>query len=189
MSAAVERVEQPTIETNRLILEPFKESDLHDILAYASNPEITRFVPWAAHRTIEDSRSFLENTVLKQTNSERGRLFFVFAIRWKESGRVIGSIDFKNINSICGQIGYALGVDYWGKGIMSEAAAAVRDWAFSAFPELTRLQAYCVVDNRGSSRVMEKIGMTREGLRRKAFPLKGQPVDLLEYSVLREELK
>lgn len=97
-----------------------------------------------------------------------------------------GPQDFKNTNPFCGQIDYALGYDHWNKGIMSEAAALIRDWAFSNLPEVVRLQAFCVSENVSSSKVMEKIGMSREGMRRKAFVLKGKPVDLIDYAVIRD---
>lgn len=179
------KLEQPTLVTDRLILEPFKESDLPDIFEYARHPEVARFVPWEAHKDLNDSKEFL-SYVRQSTSHTYGRLFFVFAIRLKESGRVIGSIDFKNINPICGQIDYALGVEHWGKGIMSEAAACIRDWAFSNLPDLVRLQAFCVSENVGSSRVTQKIRMLREGERKKAFMIKGKPVDLTDYALIRE---
>jgi len=178
-------IPQPTLETARLKLMPYSEDDLNDILAYASHPEVPRFVPWEQHKTLEDSKKFLQ-FIRSSTSTVKGRLFFVFAIRLKETGRVIGSIDFKNINSRCGQIDYALGYDFWNKGIVSEAATRIRDWSFETLPEMVRLQAFCVAANKGSRRVMEKIGMQHEGLRRKAFNLKGQTVDLADYSVIRE---
>jgi len=181
-----ETINQPTLETKRLILEPYKDSDLPDILAYASHPEVPKYVPWEAHKTIEDSQKFLD-FVRQSTHTVRGKLFFVFAIRYKASGRVIGSIDFKNVNQFTGQIDYALGYENWGKGIMSEAARAISDWAFSNLPEMVRLQAFCVSENIGSSRVMEKIGMSREGMRRKAFVLKGMPVDLTDYAIIKDK--
>lgn len=181
-----ETMNQPTLETKRLILEPYKDSDLPDILAYASRPEVPKFVPWEAHKTIEDSQKFLD-FVRQSTRNMRGKVFFVFAIRYKESGRVIGSIDFKNVNQFTGQIDYALGHENWGKGIMSEAAQAISDWAFSSLPEMVRLQAFCVSENIRSSRVMEKIGMSREGMRRKAFVLKGKPVDLADYAIIKDK--
>jgi ribosomal-protein-alanine N-acetyltransferase len=98
---------------------------------------------------------------------------------------VIGSFDFKNTNPRCGQLDYALGSDHWSQGIITEAAVAVRDWAFENLPDMIRLQAFCVEENVGSSRVMEKIGMVREGIRRKAFILKGMPVNLVDYSIVR----
>lgn len=181
------QISQPTLQTKRLILAPYSEGDLEDILSYASHPEVSKFVPWESHKTIEDSRKFLD-FIKQSTRLASGKLFYIFAIRLKESGRVVGSIDFKNVNPCCGQIDYALGFDYWNKGIMSEAATAIRDWAFSCSSELVRLQAFCVADNVGSSRVMEKIGMKKEGVRKKSFMLKGTPVDLIDYAILRDEL-
>lgn len=177
-------IQQPTLQTSRLILEPYKDSDVSDIFNYASHPEVSKFVPWESHKTIDDSHAFLDY-IKKSTSLIKGKLFFVFAIRLKESGKVIGSIDFKNTNQICGQIDYALGFKYWNQEIATEAATAIRDWALEHLPEMVRLQAFCVEENLGSSRVMEKIGMTREGIRRKAFLLKGAPVNLVDYSIVR----
>lgn len=181
------QISQPTLQTTRLTLAPYADGDLEDIFTYASHSEVPRFVPWESHKTIEDSKKFLD-FIKQSTRLIRGRLFYVFAIRLKESGRVIGSIDFKNVNAFSGQIDYALGYDHWNKGIMSEAAEAIRDWAFENLSETVRLQAFCVAENIGSSRVMEKIGMTREGIRRKAFVLKGKPVDLIDYAIVKDEI-
>lgn len=181
------RFYKPILTTGRLVLSPFLEADLPDILEYASHPEVSRFVPWQSHQSHEDSKHFLDfATQTKKTS--RGKLFYVFAIRLKSTGKAIGSIDFKNINSHTGQVDYALGYSYWSQGFMSEADIAIRDWAFKNLPEMLRLQAYCVPENRGSSRVMEKIGMSPEGIRRKAYILKGVPVDLADYSILRDEM-
>lgn len=181
------QIPQPTLQTTRLTLAPYTESDLEDIFAYASHSEVPKYVPWEAHKTIDDSKKFLD-FIKQSTRLIPGRLFYVFAVRLKESGRVVGSIDFKNVNPCSGQIDYALGFDHWNKGIMSEAAEAIRDWAFKSLPEMVRLQAFCVSGNVGSSRVMEKIGMIREGMRKKAFVLKGKPVDLIDYAIVREEV-
>lgn len=178
-------IPQPTLQTTRLTLEPYAENDLEDIFSYASHPEVPKFVPWEQHKTLEDSKKFLE-FIRSSTCTVKGRLFFVFALRLKETGRVIGSIDFKNTNPRCGQIDYALGYDFWNKGIVTEAATKIRDWAFENLPEMIRLQAFCVADNKGSRRVMEKAGLQYEGLRRKSFNLKGQLVDLADYSIIRE---
>jgi ribosomal-protein-alanine N-acetyltransferase len=180
-------IPQPTLQTTRLTLTPYTVSDLEDIFSYASHPEVSKFVPWEAHKTIEDSKKFLD-FIKQSTRLIPGKLFYVFAVRLKESGRVVGSIDFKNVNPCSGQIDYALGFDHWNKGIMSEASEAIRDWAFENLPEIVRLQAFCVAGNVGSSRVMEKIGMTREGVRKKAFILKGKPVDLIDYAIVRDEV-
>lgn len=180
-----ETIPQPRLETPRLILEPYKKSDINDIFDYGSNPKITQFVPWSPHKTLEDSQKFLDFAFSSTCNTP-GKLFFVFAIRLKESGKVIGSIDFKNPQAWIGQIDYALSVDHWNKGIMTEAALAIKSWAFEACPKVVRLQAGCLLENKGSTRVMEKIGMQFEGIRRKSHHWgNGEYKDLAFYALVR----
>jgi ribosomal-protein-alanine N-acetyltransferase len=181
----VEKVNQPRLETSRLILEPYRDDDLEDIFAYARNPEVTRLLTWPAHRNLDDSRNFLR-WVYASTRNEIGNLFFVFAIRLKETGKVVGSIDFKNPQPWVGQIDYVLAREHWGKGLMPEAGQAVKDWAFKRFPDLIRFQAYCEHENKSSARVMEKLGMTFEGVRRKSFKVQNRIVDLAHYALIRE---
>lgn len=175
---------QPRLETERLILEAYRESDVRDIFAYASDEDVARFVLWQAHKTEQDSKAFYD-WIQTSTTSKRGELFFVFAIRHKQDQRVIGSIDFKNAYPHCGQIDYALGKNYWGQGLVTEAAVAVRDWAYATLPEMVRFQSYCIPENIGSSRVMQKLGMEYEGLRKKALVVKGKPVDIVYYAHIR----
>lgn len=70
-------------------------------------------------------------------------------------------------------------------GYMSEAANALKLWAFDSYPEIVRLQAYCQPENIGSKRVMEKIGMECEGLRKKSFVIRNKPVDLVHYALVK----
>ena len=184
MAEAEKQVRQPRLESPRLILEPYQESDLEDIFVYAKDPQVARFVPWQSHQSVQDSLAFFDY-VKKQTSTASGRLFYVFALRLRSTGRVIGSFDFKNTHARAAQIDYAIGVKHWNQGLTSEAAQCVCEWAWRTLPELVRIQAFCHVDNTGSFRVMEKIGMQREGLRRKAFLLKGEPIDVYDYSMVR----
>jgi RimJ/RimL family protein N-acetyltransferase len=85
------------------------------------------------------------------------------------------------------EIGYVLARVHWGKGYMTEAATALRDWAFNQ-PEIFRVYATTSVDNIGSRRVMEKIGMTREGLMRRYIihpNVSSEPVDSYLYAIVR----
>src|SRR4030067_1574613 len=157
----VDQVEQKRRETARLILRPDTYDDLKDVFGYASDPEVTKYLLWDAHKTLEDSQNFL-NWIKSMTCAEQGKVFFVYAIWSKENKKVIGSIDFKNTNKFGGQMDYAIGKAYWGKGYVSEAATALKVWAFGNFPEIVRLQAYCQPENIGSQRVMEKEGMEDE---------------------------
>lgn len=176
---------QPTLTTERLILRKYKESDIKDLYAYASDPDVAKTVTWDVHQTVEDSEAFFK-LIQTLTSSAGGKIFYIFAIELKESKKVIGTIDFKQPNMFCGQFDYALSSLYWNKGIVTEAALAVKDWAVKNVPQLVRLQSMCLPENTGSRRVMEKIGLELECIRRKGFVIKGQPVDLAHYSLILE---
>jgi ribosomal-protein-alanine N-acetyltransferase len=178
------QVHQPTIETERLILRPFREADIQDIFAYASDDQVAKYVTWNVHRTIEDSKAFFEK-IKEWTNAEEGKIFFIFAMELKSSTKVIGTIDFKQPHILCGQIDYAMSSKYWNQGLMAEAALAVKNWSLDKYPKIVRIQALCLSDNVGSRRVMEKIGMEFECIRRKSFIIKGEAVDLCHYCVIR----
>lgn len=104
----MDTIEQKSIETARLILRPYTDDDLKDVFGYASDPEVTKYLPWDAHKTLEDSQNFL-NWIKSVTSAENGKIFFVYAICSKENNKVIGSIDFKNTNKFGGQMDYAIG--------------------------------------------------------------------------------
>jgi putative acetyltransferase len=113
------------------------------------------------------------------------------AIVLKETGRVIGSIGLHNDDRRTAphvrMIGYALSESHWNQGLMSEATAAVLGHAFGHL-HLDLVSAYCHRDNVASTRVLEKCGFTKEGTLRWADRMpQGKTVDLLCYSILKEE--
>lgn len=174
----------PRLETERLILRKVTMSDAEDMFAYASNDEVSRFVPWETHRTIEDSIDFINFVQQKYED----KTVAPWGIEYKESGRMIGTVDFvlwKPQHQVA-ELGYVLGKDYWGRGIMTEAAGELLRFGFSKM-DLVRIQARCVTENMGSSSVMEKLGMTYEGTQRKVVKFKGVHKDLKSYSILKEE--
>ncbi len=178
------KIEQTNIETDRLILRPFTSSDIDDVFSYASDPKMTRFVTWEAHKTKEDSRTFLE-WIASATSHDKDKLFFIYAVVLKGTNGVIGTIDFKNKNKFCAQVDYSIGKKYWNNGYVSEGVKAIVEWSYNSLPEITRYQAFCQPENIGSRKVMEKVGMEYEGLLRKYFVIKGIPVDVVHYALIR----
>ena len=178
-------IDQSPIETERLVLRRYTLLDINDVFTYASDSEVTKYLLWDAHKDLEDSKNFL-NWIESVNCTERGKIFFVYAIQLKSENKVIGSIDFKNTHKFAGQIDYVIGQKYWGRGYMTEAAQAIKNWAFRDLPELVRLQAYCLPENLGSRRVMEKVGMEYEGLRKKSLIVKNKPADLVHYAYIKE---
>lgn len=112
-----------------------------------------------------------------------------WGIELKENGKFIGTIDFVwwQPKHKSAEIGYVLSKNYWGKGITTEAAKKVITFGFDQM-NLVRIQAKCIVANTGSRRVMEKSGMSFEGVMRKAILYKGVRQDLQLYSIIKEAL-
>jgi ribosomal-protein-alanine N-acetyltransferase len=178
----------PELRTDRLKLSRFACSDAADVFAYARNPKVAETVTWDAHQTVDDSLAFI-NFVTGKPALDGEKRFFAWALRDPgKSDAAIGSISFSQWNCIAGQIDYALSADYWGKDLMTEAAAAVIKFAFDEFPKLIRIQATCLENNIGSRRVMEKIGMRFEGIARAGMLVKSRPVDVATYAILRSDL-
>lgn len=128
---------------------------------YAQDPEVTRYLAWTPHKSVLETRKFLSISL----QLWRVRKDFTYGVTLKENGSLIGTFGLHPMK-LKVEVGYALARPYWGKGYMTEALRAVIDWAF-AQPDIFRVQAFCDVENIGSARVMEKSGMTREGLLRR----------------------
>ncbi len=179
--------EVPAIFTERLHLTAFSADDKDNVFAYANNPKVAANVTWDAHKSPDDSLAFI-NWISTALSMGSEKACVIWALRERHSKRAIGSFSFAKYSEIAGQIDYALGVDHWNKGLTTEAAKAVTAWAYATFPKLNRIQAKCLVDNIGSRRVMEKVGMKFEGITRAGMIVKGATVDLATYAVLRADL-
>lgn len=105
-------------------------------------------------------------------------------------GRVAGGIGLMlqtDVARVSAEIGYWLGKEYWGKGIMTKAVSGMSEWAFCNLP-ITRLYALVFDFNKSSARVLEKCGYQLEGRLRKAAIKDGKVVDELLYAKIRDEL-
>ncbi len=174
----------PALETERLLLRKLTKDDAQDVFEYGSDPKVTKYVTWNTHQSLKDTREFMEFSLGKYENKELAP----WGMEWKENGKLIGTIDFVSwdIRNRVGEIGYVLSRDYWGKGITTEAAKKVIEFGFEEM-DLVRIQARCSTENAGSERVMQKAGMSYEGIIRKGLFAKGKHHDLKLYSILREE--
>ena len=146
------------IETKRLILRPFRQSDLCDFNEYASVPGVGEMAGWKHHETIEKTQKVLDKFIKEDKT---------FAIVFKKNNKVIGSIgvekyeledELTEFNGYYGrEIGYVLSKDYWGKGIMPEAVEAIIDYLFNDL-NLDFLTCGYYDFNDQSKRVQEKCG-------------------------------
>jgi [ribosomal protein S5]-alanine N-acetyltransferase len=180
------KVKPPThIETARLTLRKSVPADTPLIYeAYARDPEVTRYLTWRPHRTVADGE---EPAARRLAAWESGEAFsWVIALR--EGGEVVGMISMRP-DGWRVDLGYVLARGYWGRGLMTEAARAVIDYALSE-PEVFRAWAVCDVENPASARVLEKAGMRREGILRRwaLHPNMGdEPRDCFCYARIKDE--
>lgn len=150
------------VETPRLTLRrPVLEDAAVIFERYARDPEVTRYLTWRPHQTIEQTQEFL-----RRCCEFWGRgVAFPWVIVRKGGTGPIGMIDLRPQGERA-EIGYVLARPFWGQGYMSEAAQAVIEWALNQ-PEIYRVWAVCDVDNTASAKVLEKAGMRREGILRR----------------------
>ena len=177
--------QRPTLETERLIMRPFRRSDAPDVQRLAGAREI-------AAGTLRLPHPYGEGMAERwigshQETFERGE-GIAFAVTLRGNGRLIGAISLMAISTEHerAEMGYWIGVPYWNQGYCTEAARAVIRYGFEVL-ELNRIQASHFARNPASGRVMQKIGMTREGCQRQCFKKWGEFVDLVCHSVLRQE--
>ncbi len=175
----------PELETERLLLRKMRLDDAGAMFAYASDPEVTRYVLWETHRSIEDSESFLGFAAEGYRRGDFGG----WGVVLKDSGAFVGTcgidVDYAPEHARA-ELGYVLSREHWGKGLMPEAVRAVIRFGFGRM-RLNRLEARCIAENTASARVMEKAGMTYEGTLREREFIKGAYRDMKLYSILRRE--
>ena len=155
---AIYRINGKVIETERLILRAFRESDLDDFYEYASVEGVGEMAGWKHYKSIGDSAEILDMFI----NEDK-----TFAICLKESGKVIGSLGIEKygleeklteFDTYRGrEIGYVLSKDYWGRGLMPEAVKAVIDYLFEDLNFDFLLCGYYNF-NAQSKKVQEKCG-------------------------------
>ena len=114
------------IETQRLILRRFRIDDAEDMFNnWASDPEVTRYLTWPVHSSVEVTRTLLTEWVSHYADG----VYFNWVMEYKETGKAIGNISvFKLDEDIeAADIGYCMSKAYWGQGLMPEALKAVMD--------------------------------------------------------------
>lgn len=157
--------------------------DAVDLFAYASDPEVARYVLWEQHRSVEDSMRYLSFMLEKYERCDVAEWGLVH----KQDGAFIGTCGFGWWDTLHrrAEIGYALSRAYWNRGLMTEAVRKVIAFGFEKM-KLNRIEARCMPGNVASEKVMKKVGMEFEGIMRKQAFTKGTFHDLKMYSILRE---
>ncbi|KAJ7980018.1 Acetyltransferase (GNAT) domain protein [Quillaja saponaria] len=165
------------MDSSRVSLRPFKLSDVDDFLKWASDDRVTRYLRWNSVTSREEAWTYLDKVAIPHP--------------WRQSICLddcsIGYVSVKpeSGDSRCkAHVSYAVGAGHWGQGIATEALRMAIPRVFDQFPELLRLEALVEVENKGSQRVLEKVGFVKEGLLRKYGYCKGEIRDMFIYSFL-----
>ncbi|WP_162054291.1 GNAT family N-acetyltransferase [Pontibacter pamirensis] len=181
-------MKEPELHTQRLKLRLIKSSDLGAIHALHVLPEIDEFNTLGIPKDIAETRSTITPWIIN--NQQEVILQYTFAIEQKADNKFIGMIALKLGNSKYSraEVWYKLDVAYWSRGFGTEALKRILDFGFNVL-KLHRIEAGCAVDNIGSIKVLEKVGMTREGRKRKVLPLKSGWSDNFEYAILETDFR
>lgn len=173
------------IETERLILRPFRAGDGEAMFRnWTHDPQTNRFLTWPMHESAEASEALARQWEEKYQDPS----YYQWAIELRELGEPIGSISAVRQDEKIGEaeIGYCIGSPWWGRGLMPEALRAVVRFLFTEVG-VNRISARHDVDNPKSGRVMEKVGMTKEGVLRESARNQRGIVDMAVYSILARE--
>lgn len=147
------------IKTPRLALRPMAMGYLATVHAYASDPDTTRFMMFLPNETLEETAQFIREAEAEWQKDAPA--YYEFAVLL--DGAHIGAISVYSTDEPGeGELGWIFDKAYWGNGYATEAARALIDYA-SHHLGFTRFIAHCDAENRGSSRVMEKLGMRYTG--------------------------
>lgn len=173
------------LETERLIIRRMSETDLDDFLAYQTHPDVMRYQPYEP-ATRESAARFLAQQAVAEPDDAGGHL--AFAVHHRRDDKMIGEVilDVLPKPQSRGGVGWSFHLDYHGQGYASEAARALLRYGFS-FLGLHRLTTFCDTRNAASYRLMERLGMRREGHSRQSMLLRGVWQDEYHYALLREE--
>ncbi|MEE0967924.1 MAG: GNAT family protein [Clostridia bacterium] len=174
----------PEIKTERLILRKMITDDAEDMYEYASRNDVTEYLTWFPHPDKEYTRDYLEYLGTRYRVGD----FFDWAVTLSESGKMIGTCGFTSFDytNDCAEMGYVLNPKYRGNAIMPEALHALMKFGFENLP-LHRIEAKFIEGNHASRRVMEKVGMRFEGIRRDGMLIKGEYRNIGVCALLRDE--
>ena len=171
-----------TIVTERLRLRPWRLTDAEEVFVYAQKPEWSRFLRSLPRPYLrEDADRFIARQLLLDPVQHPA-----WAI--EHEGRVIGGINLGFLfEHASAELGYSVDPACWNRGLCTEAARAVVDAAFVTHADLNRVHARADANNAASQRVMEKIGMQKEGVLRMSKIERGEAFDEAWYAILRTE--
>lgn len=172
------------LETERLILRRFDESDTPALAEILADPEVTRNLLVSPMTTTKDVRRLIAR---RNEALDKGEAY-PLAVVIKESGALAGVCMLKDVSRdhLHAELVYYLGKEHWGKGYMTEAARRMLQFGFEELG-LERIEVGCFARNEASARVIEKLGFTYEGRFRHRYMKDSEFLDELRFGMIRED--
>ena len=172
-----------TLETSRLILRRAQIEDAEMVYRnWTSDPEVTKYLTWPTHESRETTEAVLKYWISQYGNDN----FYQWLIVYREHGEPVGTISVVD-QSDCerrGEIGYCIGINWWHRGIMTEALNAVLRFLLEEVG-MERIEACHDVNNPHSGAVMRKCGMELERIEPKGGKNNSGICDLCRYAIHR----
>jgi ribosomal-protein-alanine N-acetyltransferase len=174
----------PCLTTNRLLLRQIQPEDAEALFATFSDEDAMRFYGHEPHRSLDETRRWIERTQARFVGRE--------AIRWgitlKGEDRVIGTCSFHHFDMGFhrAETGYELNRAFWGQGIMTEAMSAILTHGFAELG-LHRVEAIIDIANERSKGLLLKLGFTYEGILRQRYFLQGRFENEHYFGLLKDE--
>jgi ribosomal-protein-alanine N-acetyltransferase len=172
------------LETGRLRVRLVEAVDLTDLLRVNGNDEVTRYLPYVTWIALADAQAWLER--MQQAQASGTTLQWVVVD--KASGTVVGTcllFQYDELSSRA-ELGYVLGHDWWGQGLMHEALQALLQCAFTTLG-LRRIEAEVDPRNLASGKLLQKLGFSSEGVLRGRWVTKGHVCDVESFGLLRDD--
>ncbi len=174
------------LQTERLKFRQVSIDDVINIHELHSLPETDQFNTLGIPETIEATEKIINQWLVAQNSNPQAS--YIFCLDLVETNQFIGliALNMGKPNYKTAEVWYKIHLNYWNKGYTTEALTKLLDFAFNNL-ELHRIEAGCEVENIASIKVLEKVGMIREGRKRKKLPIRGEWKDNYFYAILEED--
>ncbi|KAI0379591.1 acyl-CoA N-acyltransferase [Hypomontagnella monticulosa] len=176
----------PIVTTDKCIIRSYALSDAEASAAGANHWEVVQFMrdTFPFPYTIDNANFWIDSCMKADPMVN----FAIFNLE----GTFVGGIGLKPLADVerrTNEVGYWIVPEHHGKGYATSALKGFTAWAFKRFPELLRIEATVFSDNKGSPKVLERVGYILEGVRRKAVIKKEKVQDILIYAMIRDDFE
>ncbi len=174
------------LQTDRLNFRLLTINDLINIHKLHSLPETDEFNTLGIPKSIQETEKIIKLWLVRQ--NAKPQTSYIFCLDLVDTKQFIGliALNIGKPNYLTAEVWYKIDLKYWRQGYTTEALTKLLDYSFNEL-KFHRIEAGCAVENIASIKVLEKVGMTREGTKRKKLPIRGEWKDNYFYAILEED--